>query len=332
MSIKNEKILSASRIKTLESCSWSYWCNYHLKIPQKGNDGAKRGTVCHLVFECLLNTRHKKHYDLILKESNTEASQAIVNLVKKNLKKRDALNKENFELCMSMILVCLNQDFYGTSAPSSSSWVVEPAAPELEFLLENKKPPYKIRGFIDKTFKYKDKVKIIDYKTSKYKFKGEELTANVQAMAYTLASKKKLFPKIKNVEVEFQFLKFPRQPLQQVNVSDDQLKGFEHYLSHVFKIVNNFDYEKAKSNFASDSPEVRWLCKAGATWRCPYLDPIDYYAIKDEFDDIVKTSFNKKDLGKPKKDQRIVKLRYEGCPAHQYNASSSEGSDDPFDW
>ena len=327
MSNSNEKILSASRIKTLESCSWSYWCNYHLKIPQKGNDGAKRGTVCHLVFECLLNPRHRKHYDIIIKESNTEASKAIVRLVKKNLKKVDALTKENFELCMSMILVGFNQDFFGTGEE------LEPAIPELEFLLENKKPPYKIRGFIDKTLRYKDKVKIVDYKTSKYKFKGDELTANIQAMAYTLASKKKLYPKIKEVEVEFQFLKFPRQPLQQVNASEEQLKGFEHYLAHVFKLINSFNYEKAKTNFASDSPQSRWLCKAGKTWRCPYLDPVEYYALKDEFDDIVKTSFEKEGVGTPNKDQRVVKLRYEGCPAHQYNASSSEKSnDDPFDW
>ena len=323
---KDKKILSASRIKTLESCSWSYWCNYHLKIPQRGNDGARRGTVCHLVFECLLNPRHKKHFDLIIKESNTEASKAIVRLVKKNLKKVEALTKENFELCMSMILVCLNQDFYGTGEE------VEPAAPELEFLLENKKPKYRIRGFIDKTLVYKDKVKIIDYKTSKYKFRGDDLTANVQAMAYTLASKKKLYPKVKNVEVEFQFLKFPRQPLQQVNVSEEQLKGFEHYLAHVYTLINSFDYQKAKTNFASDSPATKWLCKAGATWRCPYLDPVEYYALKDEFDDILKTSFKKKELGKPKRGERVVKLRYEGCPAHQYNASSSQDDDDPFDW
>ena len=279
---KDNKILSASRIKTLESCSWSYWCNYHLKIPQKSNEGAIRGTVCHLIFELLLNLRHKKHYDLILKESNTEASKAIVRLVKKQLKKREALTKEKFELCMKMILVCLNQDFYGIGEE------VEPATPELEFLLDNKNPRYKIRGFIDKIFKYKDKIKIIDYKTSKYKFRGDDLTANVQAMAYTLASKKKLYPKIKNVEVEFQFLKFSRQPLQQVKISQEQLKGFEHYLAHVYKLINNFDYQKAKTNFASDSPESKWLCKAGATWRCPYLDPVEYYALKDEFDDILK--------------------------------------------
>jgi len=325
MSTKNEKILSASRIKTLESCSWSYWCNYHLKIPQKTHEGAVRGTVVHLIFELLLNSRHRKHYDLIIKESNTEASKPIVRLVKKQLKKRKELTKENFEMCMAMILVGLNNSFFGTGEET------EEPAPELEFFLESKRPPYKIRGFIDKTFKYKDKVKIVDYKSSKYKFKGEELTANVQAMAYTLASKKKLFPKVKDIEVEFVFLRFPRRPSQQIKIPQEQLKGFEHYLAHVFKLVNNFDYQTAKTNFASDSPKVRWLCKAGATWRCPYLDPVEYYALKDEFDDILKTSLEKKDLGEPKNDQRIVKLRYEGCPAHQYNASSSEG-DDPFDW
>ena len=329
MPANNDKILSASRIKTLESCSWSYWCNYHLKVPQKSNEGAIRGTVCHLVFELLLNKRHKKHYELITKESNTEASEAIVRLVKRQLKKREALTKENFELCMAMILVALNNDFYGTGEE------VEDPIPELEFLLENKNPKYKIRGFIDKTLRYKNKVKIIDYKTSKYKFRGDELTANIQAMAYTLASKKKIFPKSKDVEVEFQFLRFPRQPLQQVQVSKEQLKGFEHYLAHVYKIINDFDKTKARTNFASDSPKSRWLCKAGATWKCPYYDPVEYFAIKNEFDEVIKTGLEKESLPKPKRGERVVKLRYEGCPAHSYsdvsNASSSE-DDDPFDW
>jgi ATP-dependent helicase/DNAse subunit B len=323
---KNKRILSASRIKTLESCSWSYWCNYHLKVPQRGNDGARRGTVCHLIFECLLKQRHKKHYDLIMKESNTEASKSVVALVKKGLKREGAFSKENFELCMKMILVALNQDFYGTGEE------LEPAAPELEFLLENKNPKYRIRGFIDKTLRYKDKVKIIDYKTSKYKFKGDELTANVQAMAYTLASRKKLFPKIKNVEVEFQFLKFPRQPLQQVKSSEEQLKGFEHYLAHVYKIINNFDNDTARTNFAVDSNKNRWLCKAGATWRCPYLDPVDYYAIKNDFDEVVTTAFEEKGLRPLRKGEKLVKLRYEGCPAHTYSDTSFGTKDDPFDW
>ena len=33
-----ETPLSASRIKTAESCSWLYWCKYKLNSPDKSND------------------------------------------------------------------------------------------------------------------------------------------------------------------------------------------------------------------------------------------------------------------------------------------------------
>ena len=42
--------LSASRIKTAQSCSWLYWCKYKLKLPDTSNDGARRGSICHLIF------------------------------------------------------------------------------------------------------------------------------------------------------------------------------------------------------------------------------------------------------------------------------------------
>ncbi len=319
------KVLSASRISTFEKCSWSYWCNYHLKVPQKGNDGANRGTVCHLVFELLLRKKHKHHFDSIIENGTVTTNLAVVTLVTKNLKKLGAFNEENFELCMKMILVGLNHDFYG-----NGSEVEEPES-ELEFLLENESPKYKIRGYIDKVLKYEDKIKIVDYKSSKKKFKGEELSANLQAMAYTLASKKQIFKNIKDVEVEFLFLKFPRQPAQQVVVSDAQLSGFEHYLEHVYNLINNFTIKEASSNFASDNPSTRWMCKAGATWQCPYYEEVEYYALRDEYDDIIKTSFNKKDLPSPKDGQRVVKLIYEGCPAHSYARSSTPSDEDDDD-
>ena len=64
---KHPSALSASRIKTLQQCSWKYWCNYKLKLPDKSNDGASRGWICHLIFELLGEARHKKHYETIIK-------------------------------------------------------------------------------------------------------------------------------------------------------------------------------------------------------------------------------------------------------------------------
>ena len=55
--------LSASRIKTAESCSWLYWCKYKLKLPDRSNDGARRGSICHLIFELLGEPRRKKYFD-----------------------------------------------------------------------------------------------------------------------------------------------------------------------------------------------------------------------------------------------------------------------------
>ena len=63
---KHQSALSASRIKTLQQCSWKYWCNYILKLPDKSNEGASRGWICHLIFELLGNPRHLKNYKLIL--------------------------------------------------------------------------------------------------------------------------------------------------------------------------------------------------------------------------------------------------------------------------
>ena len=47
----DNKPLSASRIKTLQTCSWQYWCKYHLKLPDRSNEGSLRGTICHAIFD-----------------------------------------------------------------------------------------------------------------------------------------------------------------------------------------------------------------------------------------------------------------------------------------
>ena len=310
-----ERILSASRLKTLETCSWSYWCNYHLKLPQKQNEGALRGTVCHLVFEMIVKKKHKKHFNKILKAGTIEGSPSILRLVMKHLRKMEQdfdlpmTNEENTELVDDMIVVGLNCDFFGKGGRVDK--------PEHEFLLENKDPHYKIRGFIDKPVLYRKgkKIKIVDYKSSKYKFRGEELHSNVQAMVYTLAAQKE-WPGY-TPTVEFQFLRHPKSPLQQLQFNEDQLRGLEYYLAHAFQIVNNFTEETATTNYAADKKKDAWLCKIGK-WRCPYIDPYSYYVITDSEGNDLKKSFKKRDLSTHLKDgQKIEKRNYEGCPRHK---------------
>tara|TARA_R100000315_G_scaffold48150_1_gene22587 strand:+ start:5951 stop:6943 length:993 start_codon:yes stop_codon:yes gene_type:complete len=320
-----EKVLSASRIKTLETCSWSYWCNYHLKLPQKQNEGALRGTVCHLVFEMLVKKKHKKHFDKIFKGNSIKRSPAVFRMVMKHLTQMEnsfdlpMTNEENVELVDDMIVVGLNCDFFG--------WGGKVDKPEHEFLLENKDPEYKIRGFIDKPIVYKKgkKIKIVDYKSSKYKFRGEELHSNVQAMVYTLAAQQE-WPEY-SPTVEFQFLRHPRSPLQQLQFNKDQLRGLEYYLAHTFQIINNFTEETATTNYAADTKKNAWLCKIGK-WRCPYIDPYPYFVIVDENGEEINKSLKRSELQSKLKDgQKIKKRKYDGCPRHK---SSSENILDLF--
>lgn len=339
-----EKILSASRIKVLEDCSWKYWCKYILHLPDPKNDGAVRGTVCHLVFEVLLNSRHKRHYDSILKEGTIEASPPVARLVEKGLKREgeEFLTKENYELCDKMILVGLNQDFFG----EDNGGVVESG--ELKFLLENEDPKYKILGFIDKPIVYENgkRIKLVDYKTSKSKFKGSEITANLQAMAYSLASKK-LWPKLESVITEFLFLKFPKQPVQEIEISKDQMSGFEYYLADLFKMINNFTKEDAKSNYASRQPypsdktfggplncgfakRPGQLKKDGSLmWHCSFKFPFDYFVVIDKDGKQLRSARHEEELTDLGEGEKIEMKHYEGCPAH---CGSPEKQDDPFDF
>ena len=324
---KEKKILSASRIKTLETCSWLYYCNYELKIPQRQNEGALRGTLTHLVFELILKNKHKHHRKPILKANDINGSPAINRLVIKHLRKDQKSHdlpmssEENYDLMNKMIIVGLRDDFFGEGGR-----VVDP---EKEFLIESKNPKYKIRGFMDKPIIYdKEKeINIVDYKSSKQKFRGEELTANIQAMAYSLAAKK-LWPKYKPW-VEFLFLRFPRSARQHCKFTDEQLDGFEYFLERCYEQINSFTEEDAKSNYAKDG-KSSWMCKAGKTWRCPYLDSFTYYHIVDKEGKVTDRSLKKSELRETKKGEELKIIHYTGCPAHQ--TKPTEDIDDFFDF
>ena len=311
------KVLSASRIKTLETCSWVYWNNYHTKVPQSQNDGALRGTICHTVFELLLNKRHRKNYKRIIKKNAIDGDEGVNRLVKK-LSLKVKLDESNYKLLNDMILVGLKNDFFGEGG--------EIVKPEYDFNIQNDEPKYHIRGFIDKPIKIKKEMHIIDYKSSKYKFRGDDLEANIQAMMYSLASKK-LWPKLKPI-VKFLFLRFPKQPIQELVFDDNQIKGFEHYLEHINDYVNKFDEESAKSNFAVDSIKNKWMCQVGG-WKCPYKDPYKYYVKVNDKGEVIETSLedNFKDI----KGFKVETRTYEGCPKFQTSSGKNEFLDDSKD-
>ena len=131
--------------------------------------------------------------------------------------------------------------------------------------------------------------------------------------------------------VEFMFLKFPENPIQRMKFTDKELKEFEDYLTDLNNKLSNFTVKDASSNLAArqDYPEkgfggplVCSKCKSpnelkndgSKRYCCPMKFPFKYYALCDEDDNIIRTSFEPINANETK-GQYCVPRRFGGCPA-----------------
>lgn len=341
MSEDKNKPLSASRIKTLETCSWQYWCKYHLRLPDKSNEGSLRGTICHAIFENLGNPRHKKHYNSIVKSQDIYLCPPIKRMVMAYAKKYDIADFDNLNLINQMTLEGLNYDFFGSQNGTPTESISEK---DFDIEVKQDGKNYRILGFIDKLFLFKKKRTAIirDFKTSKSIFSGKEYTDNMQDYMYSLAVKY-LYPEYLKRQMEFLFLKFDCQNeglLQMQPLDDEDLEGFEYFLTEIQSIINNFDEKSATSNMAwnkgypskEDGFSGRVVCgraeyhgqlkKDGSPmWMCPFKLSNNYFHLVDENDEFIASAFFKKDLIEKQKNMagsKIIKKFYSGCPCFEH--------------
>ena len=325
--------ISASKLKSLQECSYKFYCEYILKLPKKANDGARRGQVVHSLYECLLKDKRKKYYKEIILKQSIKGIPVIERFIKGKMKREglttaDNKKQNNFELIDQMILVGLLYDFYCEGGK------VEEA--ETAFEYSNKQIGYTIRGIIDKISKQDGKLKIWDYKTSAKKYEAQDLKSNYQAMMYSLYAKR-----VRKMDaiVNFVFLRFPDQPIQEVIFDKDVLNGFEQYLGFINNYLENFSLEEAYSNFAANKPYPKngeWggplICgygkwpghqnkKGDEYYVCPFKWSFEYYVLLDkESTKVIKSAFNKNEL-KPSKKQIVEQRWYAGCPKFSVNSS-----------
>lgn len=299
--------LSASKIDTLLSCSWLYYCKYVLKLPDLSGTGAALGSTCHIVFEVLQNPRHKKHYDAVVKKGSVTGSVAINKLVIKWLKKLNIYTPLRYSMADEFILSGLRCDFFCDESSKLQA--------EKEFKIEYEK--FVLNGFIDVLATYKDRMVVRDYKSSKSKFKPEKLEGNLQALIYSIAVRNeyKIIP-----FVQFIFIKYGRKPLQAPErYNNYELDGFLHYLTFVAEKAMNFKETQAKSYFAADGGyDTSWKCgKVGIEEDglpkhiCAFMLPFDYYVLINDKNEVVQTS---RTILEPKAGQTLEKRSYSGCP------------------
>lgn len=304
-------ILSASKIKTLNTCSFLFHCSYILKLPRTSNTGANLGTITHEILECLQNKRHRKHYDQLISEKTCKNNLTISRFIFKRLKQLGEKESE-FGNVDNFLQVAINTDFFLEG--------FELGEPELKFDIQNENPKYHILGFMD-MHGFKDEVlKVVDYKSQKNIFNKPEMDYNVQALMYLLAAKK-LWPNVKKGFVNFIMLRFKKNPVQVASYSEDTLKGFEMYLQYLTEFLSDWTYEKAISNFAAHDPSKKMLCgtepgfkiDGSPKWVCSAKFPFKYFSLFDKDGKIIKSEFKEEDL-KPKEGESVREMTYAGCP------------------
>ena len=340
--------LSASRIKTAQNCSWTYFCKYVLKLPDKSNEGASKGWICHLVFELLGDDRHKKHLKEVLSSGSVYTSAALKRLVETHAS-RLGVNYDGALVDMDeMMLKGLEYDFFGDAEEKPKEAISEQ---DFDLVVNEGDKRYRIKGFIDKLFLYKDSALIRDFKTSKQVFKGKDATDNLQDLMYSLAVKK-MYPKQEKRTSEFLFLRFPlgedllgnpqKGVLRMDSISDEELEGFEYHLTEINKYLDDFTEEKGRSNFAATKPypsdgsfggplscgkegfkKVRgeFLLDDNGNkvpfYICPFRKPMSYYVLVNKDGKIKKSAFldDHDSLLSLKEEGDEIEVRdYAGCP------------------
>ena len=317
---------SPSRIKTFSDCSQVYYAKYLLKVPDKPNLGATLGSITHDIAELLLNKDKYFAYVNKIIESNV-LPKPLVKLIDKKLKKTLFYSLENVEQIKSFLMVTFKTDFWMAGGDLKK--------PEQDFEI---KKEYWVGGFIDKYALYKDKdgdvfCIVADMKSQKEKFLDEELNFNLQAFTYLLAVKQK-HPEVNLFKsyVKFILLRFPEDPVQTFQLkSQDDIAGFEEYLSYVQLQMDKFTEKDNTSNLAADlgySKEgFKGLVKCGRAnypgqlkkdgtkmWYCPQKFPFDYYVLVDKDGKIKYSAFTAAELP-VKPDLKMEARSYLGCPS-----------------
>jgi RecB family exonuclease len=316
---KHKVALSPSRIDTYLECSMKYAFKYLYKCPDTTNSGAQRGSTAHDVFEILANKRHAKHVESVIKNQTCKENKPLWKLICATAKKYKVDDKENLDLIDQFIKVGLSYEFFG---PENTIEIL--TEKEFDFEYTNKSISYRCKGIIDKLFVVKNKNKkyiiLRDFKSSKEKFSGSKLEYNHQANIYHLAIKRHLFPNLDLKEFQFLFLKFEDEPLQVAPLlSEEELVGYEVYLSFIQKKIDNFSQADESSNYAAHDATLRirrcgkvGIKKDGTpNFICAAQLPITYFVLVDAKGEVKKSSL-KNDL-KVSVGERVEKRNYAGC-------------------
>ena len=301
----NEIRVSASRLKSIGKCSFSFYNIEVEKVPEDTHPKTHMGSLAHSILECLTRKRHKKKYKKILKDGTINKIPALVRMRRKWQERYNIADEIMVDLDGCVMTGLLHTNYEAKGA-------IKVFEPEWEFRLEGK--DYVGKGFVDRMYEEPEEFVLVDYKTMGTKFTTEaEMLKefDIQATIYQVAIWKYFK---KRARVEFYLLRYPpteKKPNQHKRVIpakiEMELFGFEVYMEHMGKYFTHFNYEDAKSNFLAANPKKIGFCN----YVCKMKNPFSYWVILDSKDKIVKSS--RSEINICNENQKIEKREYLGC-------------------
>lgn len=249
--------VSASSLKSLLSCSTSFYYERILKLPSKTWKKTYVGLCLHSILECLRNPRHRDHYEVIIGPDSTKSLNCVnykrspsINRMIRHWAARHSLEPElladvNIMLWVALVLV----DFHWDNAdrdPKTNKPITY--GPEHEFLL-TLPDGTRIKGFIDDMAQVGGILHIRDWKTYGKRQGADELPNNVQAAIYQLYAWQKFgLP----ARVEFVALRHPptnRTPNKHLQIvepaSPEHLEGLALWVQSMASRIKQFSLDDA---------------------------------------------------------------------------------------
>lgn len=150
--------ISASRLNSLDQCSWKFYCEEVLKLPSKTHPKTLVGTITHGILECLLNPRHQDKYNRIIQEPSSVYNCPVVSRYIKIQQNKHGIEQKLIDDIDEMVLLVLKSTDYLDKKAD------ERFAPEHEFKFKIA-DKYEVKGFIDRIYRKNNLYCIIDYKT-----------------------------------------------------------------------------------------------------------------------------------------------------------------------
>ncbi len=294
--------VSASRIKSLKQCSYKFYLNEYEKLPETTHPKTVAGLLCHSVFECLKNQRHRKIYDTIVATGSYHGTP--IDKLVEMWQIKHSIAQEIIDPVDEMLQVGLAKiDFFHSTATQ-----VFPPEHEFKIILKNGI----VKGFIDDLSFHGPVAKIRDYKSQKNKFTKAELLEEPQATVYQLYVWKAFqMP----AEVEFVMLRHPptkRHPNLHLQIvppkTKEQLEGFEVYLNHIAVVMKNYGLENAMSDFAADDKDRKGFCQ----YVCQFKDPFDYQCVTK--DGVLVKNYSIDEDVKLADGEKLEIRKHNGCP------------------